>query len=377
MRATWYLVARVARANRVRHVLVTIVVALSLSTFSLMTELSRASTADLDAALADDVGRHGTIALEFTDPRVTLGDDFGKRVSALLAPVSPRDIVWVRSVDGVPSTCPPYEATGESQLLAVTDGDGRPVRLGSASAYDGDARYCLSGQAVPLSAVYNPTEAEQRDWGAGLAVDTRYLALVVSSSTEPVRQRFVVQVPDPDRYRSAVTQAIEDEFGWDAGELGVDVRSLYHVRRVDDADGSYRAARAVGVVYETIGWGVVALAGVSLLVTQLLTERSRAWSYGLSMALGATRRRVAALVFGDALVAVAGGAALAVAVLLAGGPIAASFAQATFAVEYDTLSWRVVAQMIGAAAVIVLVGAAAPAVRASRRDPLDTLEPNQ
>lgn len=375
MSPTVYIALRAARANRVRHLLLAIVIALGLTTFLVMNELARASTAGLEAALADDVGAYGTFAVGITDPRIAVEPDLPVRIASAIGPFALEPPIWVRSFSDTRSTCPPFEDGGVSQVIFVTQVSGRQVPLAFGGTSTGRTRYCIDGQPVPGSAIYQMTEREQREWGAGLVLDVRYFHLAWISTVTPVESRFVFQVRDPDTGQDAIASAVRGELAADALTLGVDPRSLYYVQRLDTSDGTYRAAQGVRVVYGVIGAAVILLAAAALLVAQLLTERSRAWFFALGVALGASPRRTASLVLADAFLAVATGTALAIGLLVAGNPIARQFARSTFEIDIDLLTPRNMALVAAAAAAITVIGGAVPAIRASRRDPLDTLEP--
>lgn len=375
MRSLVHLAGRLARANRVRYALLSVVVALGLTTFVLMNEMSNASMEGLDSALEEEHGRYGTFRVGARLTATTLPDDFTERTGSRLAEVSVGAPTWVRVVDADLTSCSASssEVTRGTRVAFVTDLQGRqqPLAFGNAGA-----SYCLAGQRIDAALVYDPDETEEREWQASTVLDARYLELAQLSSARPVTHELVVRTADPDGFESRAVAALRAEYREDAARLGVDEMLLFSVFRIDDGDAMFAAARGVSLVYEVIGWAVVALAGVSLLVAQILTERARSWFYGLGIALGSSRPRIAAYVLVDSLVVVLGGVLLAIGVLLALDPFAAEFVRNAFQIELRLVTVGGLAEVVTAAAVITLVGAAVPAVRAARRDPLDTLEPS-
>lgn len=134
------------------------------------------------------------------------------------------------------------------------------------------------------------------------------------------------------------------------------------------------ASEGVRVVYRAIGWGVVLLAGVGILVVQLVIVRGRMWLFGLARALGARAGHVVVLVLGESVVAVLLGGLGAAALALTTQPWISRLSQEYFDAPAELWNAQSATTFSVALAGILILSSALPVRRALAADPLDTLE---
>lgn len=377
MRRLVRLSARSAAQAPLRFVLLAVLIGVALFVYLVVEELSRLSTDTLDEAVAGDLGEEGTYAVLLNDRLGLVTDELGRLVKPALAGVEPRRVEIIEVLPAVIAECPPFEQFGEQQLLFVHDAGGHSTPLPYGAGVPADTALCLAGQALPADAVLVPDRGQQRRWGPGLAVSPDYRAVALQTSHEPITYRISVVSgrPDPDgTVREELQRTLESAFQDHARRQGVELTHVINVVRLDSGEDTRRAQEGVGLVYGVIGWGVIALGGLALLVTQLIVVRDRTWFFGLARALGGQRRHVAALVVLDVVLVLVAGLVVLGAAILLGGPIVGGFVRDAFAVELALLDPGTLARLVPTAVVLLIVAAGYPTWKAVRLDPLEVLE---
>lgn len=383
MRRTALLALRFNRASKARFALLAVSAAVGMAIFLIVSELSRLSSEDLRASIRAEAGHEGTYAID-------LGSTFGMAPRALIRTVSdavrPYAAAPTRMLQVIPPTvveCPPDASLGPQPLIVAYDRAGapidRPMGMGLGT------RLCIGGQDVPGSALRVPTAAEQSLWfgvgsagsSVGLVLRGRYEQLALLATTEAPSYRFVVLTGREDDLSFPLSDAVTRELRAAALRSGEPhVESAVVVTRLDTGQAIRRAAAGVDLVYGVIAWAVLALAGLGLLVAETIVVRDRMWFFGLSRAVGASGRDVAALVIADVGLVLLVATGLTVVLVATLEPVAASFARNAFQIADVTfLRVSVVPRLVLGELFVLLLAAALPAAKAVRQDPLDVLEP--
>ncbi len=384
MRRFALLALRFNRASKARFALLTVSAAVGMAIFLIVSELSRLSSEDLQASISAEAGRTGTYAIDLASP---FGLDPRSLLHRIDAAVRPYTTEPARMVVIIPPTavdCPPDTSFGIAPLLVPYDRTGVPVDRSPKSAGVG-TRLCIGGEEVPGSAARLPTTAERNLWfgagsagpSVGLILRGRYEGLALLASTDAPSYRFVVVTGRNSDLSFALSDAVTRELRDAAHRFGVPhVESAVVVTRLDTGQAIRRAAAGVDLVYGLIAWAVLALAGLGLLVAETIVVRDRMWFFGLSRAVGASGRDVAALVIVDIVLVLAAASALAIVLILVLQPVAASFAQNAFQIsDVSLLKASVVPRLLLGELLVLGLAGAYPTARAVRQDPLDVLEP--
>lgn len=366
--------ARIQAASRVKNTLLSILLALSITVFLVVSELSDLSTEELDRAIAADSGETGTYVASVSDTLGMSPDEFRETLAAA-DPVFRDPATQVAEVlPGIRSECPPYSALGEPSMLVLYESDGTPARLPFGANLPAGTELCYSGQKVPETAAYLPTAAEQAVWGPVLFIDRSYRDVVALASTDPVQLRVRVVTGRATDDTGAVRDALTAALGDAAALQGVDAGGAVAVVRVDGGQETRAASRSVKIVYGVIGWGVLGLGAIAVLVAELIVVRQRTWFFGLVRALGGRRRHIAALVLVDVATVVVGGLVVAFGVALVAQPLVAHFVDTAFQVDATLLSADRVPGLLLGTLCVVVVAALPPVLRAVREDPITVLE---
>jgi ABC-type antimicrobial peptide transport system permease subunit len=236
-----------------------------------------------------------------------------------------------------------------------------------------ESEFCLEGQQIPASALYLPTTGQQRSWGVGLFIDGAYRQVVTSATTKAVSYRFIVVTLHTADERSSIGEAVSEQLRDEALLNGVE--NPVSVSKLDTAGGIRSASEGIKLVYLIIAWGVLVLGGLGLLVAEMIIVRDRTWFFGLARALGATTRHIAILIFADVLLVLAVGTALAILLAAAMQPAASSFAASAFAVDAQLVRASAIPRLLAGSLLVLLIAGVFPAVKATRQDPIDVLEP--
>lgn len=370
---------RLALAAKARITLSVLLIAVAMVVFLLVTELSRASTDGLEQAIADESGgARGSYAID-VDTHLAMGwPALTRTVLTALEPMASQPMTYADSTAAMTSECPPYQALGPVPFIIVYNADGTQHDLDFGNDIPADTVVCLAGQRIADWALHMPTPLEQRQWGSGLYVARAYEDAIDLANPEPPQRRFVLTTGVSDGQRQQILDrlqvALADPMAR-ADQTHID--SIVTVTRIDGAESTRAASDGIRIVYTIIAWGVLALAGLGLLVSQLIVTRDRMWFFGLSRTLGARRAHIALLIITDAAITVLAGTLLALLLAAAIQPLAADFARSAFQIEAQLVNPAIVPRLITAALAALLIASTWPAARATRQDPVDVLEPKQ
>jgi hypothetical protein len=337
-------------------------------------ELSRASSSNLDDAVAQDLGVAGTYRI---DPSPELGLERAtllRLIGEAIAPLNPASVQMAEVLPTVRPTCPPYDQIGERTTGVLLDPDGSPAPFEPAALGDTGFDLCLAGLVIPREALREATAAEQRMLSVQLVIDPAYAAAVRLSSTEPVRYQVCVIMGDEADQADAIRTRLRAVFAEPAELAGIDVDVALSVTRTDDGDQVRVASQGIKLVYSLIGWGVLLVSGLGLLAAELIVLRDRTWFFGLSRAVGAKRADIAALIVIDILTVLLTGLAAALLIAGATAPLVESFGRSAFHADLRLVRPTGVATLGLGSALMLVLGSTYPAWRAMRLDPLDVLE---
>jgi len=371
VRLTWLL----TRRSPFRAVMLTVLMAVAIIVFSLVSELSRVSQQGLDQAIVKDAGLRGSYQVTLDPLLETSPSQTYASVVHVADAIHMSVWGYWQDMPSVTSECPPYEKVGPQQLRILWRRPSVPFELPFGHTNGLDTQWCIDGQTIPASALYMPDASSQAVFGTRLYLRSDYANLVLLSTLAPISYGYVLVSGDAVDHSDRVREAVISAFTSAAQAAGVDPAADITVRRLDQSDQNVLAAsNGVAVTYGVIGWGVLVLAGLALLVVQVSNVRQRSWFYGLARALGARGRRIGALLGLEAVLVLLAGGALAIVVLVvAAGPVN-RFADAAFGVDAHVLNPVLLPKLaVGMAALLVLT-TVVPLVQVLRRDPLEVLE---
>lgn len=379
MRPRWSLtrLGRMALASnwhaKLRFTLLTVLIAIGVLVFLTVAELSRASSESLHDAIDSDLGAAGTYRIE---PAPQLGlsrrelvDKVGRAVGGLTS----APMVVIDALPPVRPECPPFDTLGDLATFVIRDADGVAKVLDAISSPT-QADLCLAGLTVPRTALRGTTDEEARTFGAGLVLAPAYEHLVGLTSTAPTRSIVVITTGRVEDMGDEILTDLRGALSDDAGRAGIPDESAVTVSRVDSGSQVRTASDGIALVYLLIGWGVLLIGGLGILVAELIVLRDRMWFLGLARAVGARRQDIAVLVLSDIALVLVAGFGAAVLVALGTGPIVESFGQRSFGTPLVLLRWEVTPRLVAGAALMLVLGGAYPAWRATRLDPLEVLE---
>lgn len=364
------------RRAGLRVVLLALLVSLGMTVLSVVTELSRQSSEGLDAAIATDIGG-ATGSYRFTFDS-TLGMEpsyFADRVISATRDLTVQNPIIIETLPAQALECPPFNTLGNQPLIVLRDSHMNPLELPYGRNLPVGTDFCIAGLRLDSDTVYVPSSSEQRQWGTGLIVTPAVGDVALLNSVAPPQWSFLLVTGKAENLGDALASRLTSEFKNDAMRQSVSLSTVSGFARLDTG-GSVRAASdGITVVYRIIGWGTLLLAGIGLLVGQLILVSQRMWFFGLARALGASRLQIAVLVLMEVGVVLLLGTLAAVGVLIALQPLAAEFARTSFGIDAQLLRLETIPLLVGGAVVVLVLAGTYPAVRAISGDPLDVLEP--
>lgn len=361
------------RSSRLKMALLCLLTAVGISAFLWLTELSRSSIDSLDSAVQAELGTQGQYTVAF---RGTLGltpEALIGQVSASLVNSGAMSIIYVEQTTAVTPQCPPYQAADQVGLAVFRDASGAFLPFNPAPLPE-QFDLCLAGQVIPASAVRETSQTEKRAIGYSLVVAGPYRPLAVLATGDAPQLTAIVTFPDEADNRARIKSALDRVLAEPAAHVGVPLTAAFTVFKVNDGQQVRAASQGVRLVYGLIAWGVLLLIGLGLLIAQLFALKDRAWLLGLARAVGARRSDLAMLVVAEVVAITFAGVALAAIASIALQPFAQELGKQAFNTDLQILRWSALTQLAPALSLSMALGAAYPAIRALRLDPLDVLE---
>lgn len=364
----------VALHAKAKFLLLALLIAGGMNVFLLVTEMSRASSDDLEEAITEDAGRTGSYVL-------SLQSTFGLELDELL-PIVQESVgdmlieppIAATVLPPVRPECPPFEYLGERELLVQRDVSGNPLPLPYGFDLPIETELCLGGQRIPSSALYVPTEPEQEIWGTGLFVASEYERAVLLNSLGPVTTKILLVTGQIEDLQARISDRLAAGLRPYADREATDYANSVSFHRSDSGNEIRAASEGVQLVYLLIGWGVLLLGGLGLLVAELMVIRDRSWFFGLARAVGATSRDVRTLILTDIALVVLAGTFLALVIALVAQPIVSDFGQRAFQTDLQLVRVTLVPQLLVGVTAILLIAGVYPARKATRLDPLEVME---
>lgn len=368
------LAVRFSWASKAKFFLLALLVAVGMTVFLVVTELSRVSTEGLEDAIEEDAGATGTYNISLYSDFGLGPEELARQIAEAAAPLSVRPPVLIEAFPPIKPECPPFENLGIQFLLILWDGAGLPVDVPFGRDLPFETQLCFDGQVIPYDAIYLPTRAEQNQWGLGVAIDPTYRDLAALSTTDRVAYSALIVTGRQVNMMAEVVESLESHFRKAALRYGVESATTFQ-SRLDGGSNIRTASEGVSIVYGIIRWGVLILGGLGLLVAEMIVVRNRTWFFGLARAVGARGRHIAALIILDVLLVLLTGALLAVALTAAAQPTADAFAWDAFQINVRLLHPSAIPQLLLGTLLVLVLASVYPALAATRQDPLDVLEP--
>lgn len=365
------------RRSLARVVLLSLLVALGMTVLSVVAELSRQSTEGLGSAIEQDVGgATGTYRFTFTPSGLGLSpSELTAAVRGSVRGLLAAAPVIIENIPAQTPECPPFEQLGAVPVRVVYDAGLRPVALPFGQNLPAGTQFCIAGMRLPADTIYVPTDAQQRQWQFGLAVRPEVAAAAALNTTGPITWSYLLVTGSADSLGDVLAQHLTDTLEPYAQRNGVDLDDAMSFVRVDQGSSIRAASEGITLVYQVIGWGVLALSAIGILVSQVILVGQRMWFFGLTRALGARSTQIVGMVLCEVAAVAVIGVVLAVLALLALQPAAAALARSAFNVDAQLLRPGSIPLLALGALVVMAVGGTYPAMKAIRSDPGEVLEP--
>lgn len=371
------LAARIAWASKARIFSLAVFVALAILVYMTVSEISRASVASLNEAIAGDIGAEGTYSVKMRGPFVLDTQESLTRVGQALETLGYQIKQSNEILGEFTPDCPPFEILGSVQVALQRDSRGFPAKLDFGNEALG-TELCIGGIRLPSDGVYFPDDKAQSRMGSYFFVHEKYVpAFAGARNGDRVLEVFVVSGSVRDDTQSIV-ESLEEEFNPEISLNGLQAGELFSVIRANQGADVREASRGVQVVYSAIGWGVLGVSMIGLLISENIVVRQRSWFFGLVRSMGASRGRVAMLVLMDVLlVAISGLLIASVGALLGQGLLTSFITDMTGVREVALLRVDNFARVSLTVLIVLSAAAIIPAWLATRQDPLEVLEPKR
>jgi predicted lysophospholipase L1 biosynthesis ABC-type transport system permease subunit len=362
------------RHSKMKFILLVILVSVGVLVFLAVTELSRSSTEGLDRALDSDLGAAGTYKVEMQSSLGLTLDELIPLVQAGVKSVETKPMRVVEVLPDVRTECPP-SAKGSVRTYVLRDAKGRALPLSSSFKGPAQEHLCLAGLAVDRTAFRALTRAEERVLGdGGLIANPAFEHLIRLTSAGSAKYVFIVTTGGSQDMSSTITASVSPFLAEAEARSSMAPGTALVVSRVDPQSAVRSASDGIKLVYLLIGWGVLLIGGLGVLVAELIVLRDRTWFFGLARAVGARKSDIALLVLADIVLVLLAGFLSAFAIVVASQPAIESFGRTAFATHLSLLRAGTWPQLIAGAALMLTVGGAYPAWRATKLDPLEVLE---
>lgn len=361
---------RINAASRLKVALLSLLVVIGMLVFLGVTELSRASKQDLDDAIVAEQGLVGTWSLHLHSDLGLGAAGLAKLLDDAARANGWRPLILIEELGAVNVDCASGNL-GSQPVMVAYQPDGTPVDPTDVARIPDDPlnvpEQCLDGLIVPFEAMRIP-ENENLFGATTVLLHANYRDYVKGVNPTGSTYRYLVVTGTSTDPTSVIDAALADASKRN-GEDGAGASSF----RVDDGSSIRDAAAGISLVYSLIGWGVLLLGGIGLLVAEVVALQARTWFYGLARVNGATALDIALLVVIDIVLIVGVGLALTVAIAAATAWPVRDFGLSSFGVEMVLLRASALRSLAVGALGVVAIGAALPAYKAVRLEPIDVL----
>ncbi len=374
LRRVLRLAVAVNARSKLKFVLLTALVTIGALVFLGVAELSRASSADLSEAIEADLGAAGTYRITPSPDLGLTGEELLVRMRAALEPLTDQPLRVARKLPSVDPECPPYDEMGEVTPVVLLDEVGRVTPLRPGGALGSASDLCLAGLVVPHEALREATPYEKANFGASIVLGPAYERSVQLTATAPASYVVVVTTGGLTDESAEIRAAVTESLAVAAAVASVPEDLAVVVVRGDTGTSVRTASEGIALVYGLIGWGVLLVSGLGLLIAELVVLRDRTWYFGLARAVGARKGDVAWMVLADIVLVLLAGFALAILLATVAAPAVSSLGRTAFQTDLVILRLEALPKLFAGSLLVLLLGGAYPAWRATRLDPLDVLE---
>ncbi|MBW3084049.1 hypothetical protein KEM60_00232 [Austwickia sp. TVS 96-490-7B] len=365
---------RSVRRNLGRSSLQVVMIMFAVLIFLIVTGFSRASTQTLDSAVVNSFGEEGAYRLTLNGPIPVPRKELTETVMASLAPYHQTSLRIISKSGPLPISCPGGQDLGQRTLVSVQDSDGKPW-LPAGTSGPGQSEWCLGGLVQSTADVAIPAEKDTAVWGREtLFVPSSILESSRTLNNQDHPTEYLITIPEKNDISVPLSAAFAHGLAPSLLPSGFDPRAVISVTHIDSGQQIRDAAGGVARVYSVIGWAVLALGGLGILIAQLIILRDKSWLFGLSRALGANPRHVAAMVICEVVVVVVSGVGAGLVVAAAFGPTVATYARNSLGFTFNLLDWSLVPQLTAGTLMVMVLGAVYPSVKAALTDPMDVIE---
>jgi hypothetical protein len=382
-RRVFYLAARNLRSNLARWLLLAGITTAGLLVFVVMTALGRASTQQLGDAISQDLGVEGTADVSVPTNLLLSLNELQTKVTAILQSEGASALVALAKYPPTETSCRPLDQAAGNRQGVIVLLDYSSVDLLVAKRFqttpNAPTAVCLLGMDIG--------QFVDADLSGPLAElvheDTPPIVLKSSAATtatlglgRPKALRWIVGFPDgtdrTTRLRATVTAALGSDVA--RSGLSTEWNDSISVQRRDSGGNVRNAGRTVETVYSTIGWAVLALSGAAVLVAQLMNTQNRMWFFGLARVWGATGQDLALIAFAEVGLLIATSATLMLAIVSTVRSSVENWSLRNFGQPLRLIDQATVTYLLFGTVLITCIGAALPAIRAIRMEPLAVLE---
>lgn len=370
-------------ANKSRVLLLVAMVATGLLIFLVVEGLSQASRSQLSEAIQADLGLAGIYEIALPADLGIPVEELAELAADEVQNAGSDAFVVLADMGNVDVTCPvrPGSRVEEVPLYVVLrqHASAELVPAGAGGEDDLAARppVCLAGTSVPAEARSDLDLAQlltlpEEPIALGTdAVDRASLAL-----GGPRRLQVVAGLPSEADQSATLKEELTASLAPLAMKIGAAERwqeEISVLRREQGAE-IRKAEDGVQLIYQALAWAVLALGGIGVLVAQLMTSQTRTWFFGLARVSGATSSDIVAIVVFEVVLLIVLGSLAAVVLALALRPMIESWSAETLGAKLVILDAASLPGLVLGVTMLVVLGAAYPALRSVRLDPLEALE---
>jgi hypothetical protein len=352
-----------------RFTAVVALLTISVLVFIAVQAISTASAGTLDSSVSSELGDAGEYLIRI-DPSLGPAAVLREPVLAALAQTPRRSLQIIDSFGAADIDCGAQELQGTRELLLLRDAHERPAPLARPPE---SPAMCLAGLEIGSFVGAVPRRLE-RAFPEAVVIDQDLAPTAAGLDPLPEQRSYLLVTGQEVDLSASLRADLLSQLSGPAAWAGADALNAVSIERLDDGASVRQAASGVRLVYALIGWAILLMAGTAVAVAEMANIRDRNWIFGLARSAGATRGNIAALVAVDGVLVLAVASLVSAVVLVPLAPAVERFALETLGSPIRLVAPGLVPQLALAAAVMILLGAAVPAARAARLDPVDVLE---
>lgn len=371
-------------ANAGRVILLVAMVATGLLIFLVVNGLSQASRSQLSEAIQADLGLPGIYEIAVPADLGIPVDQLADAAADEVRSVGSDALVVLADMGSVDTACPARPGNRIEELplyVVLREESARALAPGPVAGAGGDLEtrppVCLLGTSVP------PEARSDLDLAQVLRLPEEPVALNAQAVDEvslalggPQRLQIVAGLSSDGDQSTVLTEGLTTSLSPLAMRMGLSERwqeGITVVRR-DQGAAVRKAEDGVQLIYQALAWGILALGGIGVLVAQLMTSQTRTWFFGLARVSGATTFDIAAIVIFEVVLLIVLGSLAAVLLAIGLRPAIETWSAETLGAQLVIFDVASLPSLVFGVTTLVVLGAAYPAFRSVRLDPLEALE---